>query len=64
MGGLTMNLVIRNYESRRSNSPVRLPVVDSEGMIVIRDRRTLPSRRKDRCGLDDLKVILAKMSDA
>jgi hypothetical protein len=57
-----MNLVIRHYEGRRSNSPVTFPVVDSEGVIVLRDRRVLANRRKARYGLDDLKVILSKMA--
>lgn len=57
-----MHLVIRSHESRRTDSSVRFPVVDSDGVYVLKDRRVLPNRRKSRYGLNDLKVILSKMS--
>jgi hypothetical protein len=42
--------------------PVEFPLEDSQGVIVIQDRRRLSDRRKEIYGIDDLKVILSKMA--
>jgi hypothetical protein len=57
-----MKLVIRQKGSRRMALPVEFPLTDSQGVLVLQDRRKIPDRRKTQCGLEDLKVILAKMS--
>ena len=57
-----MNLIIRQRGSRRLDLPVEFPLMDSQGLFVIKDRRRLPDRRKAECGIDDLKVILSKMA--
>ena len=59
-----MTLIARQKGSRRFNLPVEFPLTDSREVFVIQDRRRLPDRRKVKYGLDDLKVILSKMSDA
>jgi hypothetical protein len=57
-----MKLVIRQKGSRRTGLPVEFPLMDSEGVPVLQDRRKIPDRRKMQCGIEDLEVILAKMS--
>ena len=57
-----MNLIIRQRGSRRLDLPVEFPLMDSQGLFVIKDRRRLTDRRKAECGIDDLKVILSKMA--
>ena len=57
-----MNLIIRQRGSRRLDLPVEFPLMDSQGLFVIKDRRRLPDRRKAEYGIDDLKVILSKMA--
>jgi hypothetical protein len=60
--GFRMKLVVREKGSRRLGLPVEFPLRDSQNILVVRDRRQLPDRRKQQCGIDDLKVILSKMS--
>ena len=62
-GELSMNLIVRQKGGRRFGLPVEFPLEDSQGVFVIQDRRRLSDRRKTKYGLDDLKVILAKMAD-
>jgi hypothetical protein len=57
-----MKLVIRQKGSRRMGLPVEFALTDSQGMPVLQDRRKIPDRRKTQRGLEDLKVILSKMS--
>ena len=47
---------------RRSNPGAELPLTDDQGIVVLADRRKLHDRRKARCGLEDLKVILSKIA--
>ena len=58
-----MNLITRQKGGRRFDLPVEFPLEDSQGVFVIQDRRQLPDRRKEKYGLDDLKVILTKMAE-
>ena len=58
-----MTLIIRQKGSRRLDLPVEFPVEDGQGLLVIQDRRRLQDRRKARYGLEDLRVILAKMAE-
>lgn len=57
-----MKLVVRDKGSRRMGLPVDFPLRDSQGILVNRDRRQLQDRRKQLYGIDDLKIILSKMS--
>jgi hypothetical protein len=57
-----LQLIIRQKGERRWNQGVKFPLNDSEGVLVILDRRRQPDRRKARCGPDDLMVVLSKMS--
>jgi len=54
--------IVRQKGSRRFDIPVEFPLEDSQGVVVIQDRRRLPDRRKEIYGIDDLKVILSKMA--
>ena len=63
-GELSMNMIIRQKGGRRFDLPAEFPLEDSQGVSVIQDRRRLPDRRKEKYGLDDLKVILTKMADS
>jgi len=54
--------IARKKGDRRFDMPVEFPLEDSQGVIVIQDRRRLPDRRKEIYGIDDLKVILSKMA--
>jgi hypothetical protein len=60
---MNMKLVVRQKGSRRWKLPAEFPLTDSQGVFVIQDRRQLPDRRKAEYGLDDMKVIFAKMAD-
>ena len=57
-----MARVLNRTQIRRSALDAELPLVDYQGVVVLRDRRKLADRRKARCGLEDLKVILAKLA--
>ena len=57
-----MNIIARQKGSRRFDMPVEFPLEDSQGVIVIKNRRRLPDRRKEIYGFDNLKAILSKMS--
>jgi hypothetical protein len=54
--------IVRKKGDRRFDMPVEFPLEDSQGVIVIQDRRRLPHRRKEIYGIDDLKVLLSKMA--
>jgi len=60
---LDVTLIIRQKGSRRLDLPVEFPVEDGQGLLVIQDRRRLQDRRKSHYGLEDLRVILAKMAE-
>jgi hypothetical protein len=57
-----MKLIVREKGSRRWNLPVEFPLVDSEEVLVLSDRRSLPDRRKSDYELSDLRTLLSKMS--
>jgi|AP12_2_1047962.scaffolds.fasta_scaffold41351_1 hypothetical protein len=57
-----MNLIERQKVSRRLDPHAEFPLTDYRDVLVVRDRRQTPDRRKAKLGLDDLKIILAKMS--
>ena len=55
-------LVIRQKAGHRWRLPADYPLMDSQGISVIQDRRRLPDRRKVEYGIDDLKVMLSKVN--
>ena len=57
-------MLVRQKGNRRSDIRTRFPLKDSQGTIVIQDRRRLLDRRKEAYGIDDLKVILSKMASS
>jgi hypothetical protein len=60
--GFSMTIIVRQKGCRRFDMPVKFPMEDCQGVVVIQDRRRLPDRRKEKYGIDDLKVILSKMA--
>ena len=58
-----MAMFIRQKCSRRSDLPVEFPLMDSQGIFVIKDRRQLADRRKVIDDPDDLMVMLSEMAD-
>ena len=58
-----MTLVIKRKGGRRSDLPVEFPLMDSQGVFVIKDRRQLTDRRKAIDELDYLKIMLSEMAD-
>ena len=59
---LTQTLIVRQRGNRRYDMPAEFPLEDSQGVIVIQDRRRLPDRRKAKYDLDDLKTKHTKMA--
>lgn len=53
--------VARKKGSRRWKLPVEFPLTDSQGLLVIQDRRRLPDRRKAAHGIEDLKFTSSTM---
>ena len=51
----------RSRGKRRWGLEVTFPLVDSNGVTVIRDRRSLPDRRLDNISLDDRLTLLSEM---
>ena len=51
----------RSRGQRRWGLEVTFPLVDSNGVTVIRDRRSLPERRLDNISLDDRLTLLSEM---
>jgi len=58
-----VNLTVRQKGSRRFDLPVEFPLMDSQGVFVIKDRRQLIDRRKVKDDPDDMKVMLSEMTD-
>jgi hypothetical protein len=54
---------VRNRTQVRINLPgTELPLTNDQGIVVLHDRRKLRDRRKARCGLADLKVLLNRIA--
>jgi hypothetical protein len=58
-----MTLTVRQKGSRRFDLPVEFPLMDSQGVFVIKDRRQLTDRRKVKDDPGDMKVTLPEMTD-
>ena len=61
-GESIVRLVVRQRGSRRFGLPVEFPLTDNQGLCIVHDRRRVPDRRKSKHDIEDLKVILSKMS--
>lgn len=55
-----MELVVRQAEDRRNDSPVDFPLTDSQGLLVEKDRRRYPDRRRIGYGRLPLRAALYK----
>ena len=55
-------LVIRQKAGRRWRLTADYPLMDSQGISVIQNRRRLLDRRKVEYCIDDLKVMLSKVN--
>jgi hypothetical protein len=51
----------RSKGQRRWGLEVTFPLVDINGVTVIRDRRTLPDRRLDNISMDERLTLLSEM---
>jgi len=58
-----VTLVVKRKGGRRLDLPVEFPLMDSQGVFVIKDRRQLTDRRKAIDELDYLKIMLSEMAD-
>jgi len=58
-----MTLTVRQKGSRRFDLPVEFPLMDNQGVFVIKDRRQLTDRRKVKDDPDDMKVMLSEITD-
>ena len=57
-----MEFIVRGKGNRRWSLPAEFPLVDSDDVLVLRDRRKLPDRRKKEYDLNDFKALLTNMS--
>jgi hypothetical protein len=57
-----MKIIARQKGNRRWDLPRDFPLVDSQGILVMFDRRKLADRRKHIGDLDSLMAILSRLS--
>jgi len=57
-----MNIIARQKGNRRWDLPREFPLVDSQGLLVMCDRRKLADRRKNSGDIDSLMAILSRLS--
>ena len=55
-----MELVARQADDRRHDSPVEFPLTDSQGFLVDKDRRQYPDRRRIGYGSVHLRALFYK----
>ena len=55
-----MELVARQADNRRDDSPAEFPLTDSQGFLVDNDRRQHPDRRRIGYGTVPLRAVLYK----
>ena len=55
-----MSFITRQKGSRRYDLPAEFPLVDSNGVLVLEDRRQIADRRQPIHDITDLKAILPK----
>lgn len=59
-GGANVSFITRQKGSRRYDLPAEFPLVDSDEVLVLEDRRQIPDRRHPIHDINDLKAILPK----
>jgi hypothetical protein len=57
-----MNIIARQKGNRRWDLPREFPLVDSQGLLVMCDRRKIADRRKNIGDIDNLMAILSRLS--
>jgi hypothetical protein len=57
-----MKIITRQKGNRRWDLPHEFPLVDSQGILVMCDRRKLTDRRKTHGDLESLMAILSRIS--
>jgi hypothetical protein len=57
-----MKFIARQKGNRRWDLPREFPLVDSQGILVMRDRRKLADRRKNIGDIESLMAILSRLS--
>jgi hypothetical protein len=57
-----VKIIARQKGDRRWNLPDEFPILDSQGILVLHDRRRLPDRRKAIHDFDELIKILSRFS--
>jgi hypothetical protein len=57
-----MKIIERQKGNRRWGLPYEFPLVDSQGILVMCDRRKLTDRRNTHVDLDNLMAILSRLS--
>jgi hypothetical protein len=57
-----MKIIARQKGNRRWDLPHEFPLVDSQGVLVMCDRRKLTDRRQTDVDLDTLMIILSRIS--
>ena len=62
VGVALMKIIARQKGNRRWDLPHEFPLVDSQGILVMCDRRKLTDRRKTHDDLDSLMAILSRIS--
>ena len=55
-----MSFITRQKGSRRFDFPAEFPLMDSNGVLILEDRRQTPDRRQLIQDINDLKTILLK----
>ena len=55
-----MSFITRQKGSRRFDLPAEFPLMDSNGVLILEDRRQTPDRRQLIQDINDLKTILLK----
>ena len=58
-----MTYIVRQKGSRRFGLPVEFPLMDGQGVFVIKDRRQITNRRKVKDYLDELEVMISEIAD-
>lgn len=58
-----MILAVRQKGSRRFDLPAEFPLMDSQGIFVIKNRRQLTDRRMPKNYLDVVKIMLSELTD-
>lgn len=57
----SMSAIVNRTRERRGKLDVEFPLIDIKGIVVLHDRRRLSDRRKAKCGIEDLRILLSKL---